>query len=325
MVELALPKNSRPTIGKNWPRPDKAANVREFRIYRWNPDDDANPRIDTYYIDMGDCGPMVLDALLWIKNKIDPTLTFRRSCREGICGSCAMNIDGVNTLACTKDMASIKSTIKIFPLPHLPVVKDLVPDLTRFYAQHASIEPYLKTDTHWSAQGAYVAYKALIESLRESVPLQDLPESEIVWKQKPYTGDLGVRFDPERSETIWTAQTTEPYRLAYNNKIYDRGAVHVFLGPRADLPTCVLLRDSFANAMLPFLMRSFSRIVAVSTLSCFYDLLEAERPDVVITMIVERFLASFYYQETIELPRDHENPSFPKDTETDFATLAQCK
>ena len=147
MVELALPKNSRPTVGKTWPRPDKATNVREFRIYRWNPDDDANPRIDTYYVDMGDCGPMVLDALLWIKNKIDPTLTFRRSCREGICGSCAMNIDGTNTLACTKDMGSIKSVIKIYPLPHMPVVKDLVPDLTRFYAQHASIEPWLKTDT----------------------------------------------------------------------------------------------------------------------------------------------------------------------------------
>ena len=145
MVELALPKNSRPTVGKTWPRPEKAMNVREFRIYRWNPDDGANPRIDTYYVDMSDCGPMVLDALLWIKNKVDPTLTFRRSCREGICGSCAMNIDGTNTLACTKDTLSISSVVKIYPLPHMPVVKDLVPDLTRFYAQHASIEPYLKT------------------------------------------------------------------------------------------------------------------------------------------------------------------------------------
>jgi len=145
MVELALPKNSRPTVGKTWPRPEKAMNVREFRIYRWNPDDGANPRIDTYYVDMSDCGPMVLDALLLIKNKVDPTLTFRRSCREGICGSCAMNIDGTNTLACTKDTLSISSVVKIYPLPHMPVVKDLVPDLTRFYAQHASIEPYLKT------------------------------------------------------------------------------------------------------------------------------------------------------------------------------------
>ncbi len=147
MVELALPKNSRPTNGKTWPRPAGAKNVREFRVYRWNPDDGANPRIDTYYVDMDDCGPMVLDGLIYIKNKIDPTLTFRRSCREGICGSCAMNIDGTNTLACTKDMSSISGTVKIYPLPHMSVVKDLVPDLTRFYAQHASIEPWLKTDT----------------------------------------------------------------------------------------------------------------------------------------------------------------------------------
>jgi succinate dehydrogenase / fumarate reductase iron-sulfur subunit len=147
MVELALPKNSRPTAGKTWPKPQGATNLREFRIYRWNPDDGANPRIDAYYVDMDDCGPMVLDAMLYIKNKIDPTLTFRRSCREGICGSCAMNIDGSNTLACTMDMKDIKGTVKIYPLPHMPVVKDLVPDLTRFYAQHASIEPWLKTET----------------------------------------------------------------------------------------------------------------------------------------------------------------------------------
>ena len=125
------------------PRPARD-HAREFRIYRWNPDDGANPRIDTYFVDLDDCGPMVLDALIWIKNKIDPTLTFRRSCREGICGSCAMNIDGTNTLACTKGMDDIKGTVKIYPLPHMPVVKDLVPDLTNFYAQHASIEPWLQ-------------------------------------------------------------------------------------------------------------------------------------------------------------------------------------
>src|SRR4051794_32180711 len=119
MVELALPKNSRPVTGKTWPRPAGATNVREYRIYRWNPDDDANPRIDTYFVDVADCGPMVLDGLIYIKNKIDPTLTFRRSCREGICGSCAMNIDGTNTLACTKDLSTIKGAVKIYPLPHM--------------------------------------------------------------------------------------------------------------------------------------------------------------------------------------------------------------
>ena len=112
-----------------------------------NPDDGANPRIDTYYVDRDDCGPMVLDALIWIKNKIDPTLTFRRSCREGICGSCAMNIDGGNTLACTKASTIARRGVKIYPLPHMPVVKDLVPDLTSFYAQHASIEPWLQDET----------------------------------------------------------------------------------------------------------------------------------------------------------------------------------
>ena len=102
--------------------------------------------MDTYTSTASDCGPMVLDALIWIKNKVDPTLTFRRSCREGICGSCAMNIDGLNTLACTKGMDEVSGAIKIYPLPHMPVIKDLVPDLTTFYAQHASIEPWLKTD-----------------------------------------------------------------------------------------------------------------------------------------------------------------------------------
>ena len=145
MVQLTLPKNSKFVEGKTWPHPAKAKSEREFRVYRWNPDDGRNPRIDTYFVDTGDCGPMVLDALIWIKNHVDATLTFRRSCREGICGSCSMNIDGVNTLACTKAMSEINGTVRIYPLPHMAVVKDLVPDLTNFYAQHASIQPWLQT------------------------------------------------------------------------------------------------------------------------------------------------------------------------------------
>jgi succinate dehydrogenase / fumarate reductase iron-sulfur subunit len=145
MVEFTLPKNSVVQKGKRWPKPDNATRLREFHIYRWNPDDDQNPRMDTYFVDLDDCGPMILDAILWIKNKIDPTLTFRRSCREGICGSCSMNIDGLNTLACTKAMSDYSGTITIRPLPHMEVVKDLVPDLTHFYAQHASVEPWLHT------------------------------------------------------------------------------------------------------------------------------------------------------------------------------------
>ncbi|QRG07696.1 succinate dehydrogenase iron-sulfur subunit [Xanthobacter dioxanivorans] len=149
MVELTLPKNSQITPGKVWPKPASAKKLTEFRIYRWNPDDGRNPRIDTYYVDREDCGPMVLDGLIWIKNKVDPTLTFRRSCREGVCGSCAMNIGGTNTLACTKGMDEVlvKGVVNVYPLPHMEVVKDLVPDLTNFYAQHASIEPWLQTDT----------------------------------------------------------------------------------------------------------------------------------------------------------------------------------
>jgi succinate dehydrogenase / fumarate reductase iron-sulfur subunit len=147
MVQLTLPKNSKVTQGKTWPAPAGAKRTTEFRIYRWNPDDGQNPRIDTFFVDRDDCGPMVLDAVIWIKSKIDPTLTFRRSCREGVCGSCSMNIDGVNTLACTLSIEEAGTPVKIYPLPHMEVVKDLVPDMSAFYAQHASIEPWLKTDT----------------------------------------------------------------------------------------------------------------------------------------------------------------------------------
>ena len=147
MVEFTLPKNSKITEGKTWPSSPKVAHETEFRIYRWNPDDGENPRIDTYYVNRDDCGPMVLDALIWIKNNVDPTLTFRRSCREGVCGSCAMNIDGTNTLACTKATGDVKGDVKVYPLPHMPVVKDLVPDLTHAYAQYNTIEPWIKTET----------------------------------------------------------------------------------------------------------------------------------------------------------------------------------
>lgn len=147
MVELTLPKNSTVGTGKTHPKPDGATNVKTFNIYRWSPDDGANPTIDTYYVDLDDCGPMILDGLIKIKNEIDPTLTFRRSCREGICGSCAMNINGTNTLACTRGMDEMDGDINIYPLPHQPVVKDLVPDLTNFYAQYASIKPWMQTQT----------------------------------------------------------------------------------------------------------------------------------------------------------------------------------
>ena len=147
MAEFRLPANSRITEGKHFPAPADAKTVRKFRVYRYDPDSGEQPRMDTYEVDMDRCGPMVLDALIKIKNEIDPSLTFRSSCREGICGSCAMNIDGTNTLACIKASDEIKDDVKIYPLPHMPVVKDLVPDLTNFYAQYASIKPWLQTRT----------------------------------------------------------------------------------------------------------------------------------------------------------------------------------
>ena len=147
MAEFALPKNSKVRKGKIHPGPKGARNARTFNIYRWSPDDGANPRMDSYTVDLDDCGPMVLDALIKIKNETDTTLTFRRSCREGICGSCSMNIDGTNTLACLKAIDEVRGDVDIYPLPHMPVVKDLVPDLTQAYAQLASVEPWLKADT----------------------------------------------------------------------------------------------------------------------------------------------------------------------------------
>jgi succinate dehydrogenase / fumarate reductase iron-sulfur subunit len=147
MVELALPKNSKIKQGKTHKAKAGVKNVRRYQVYRWDPDTGENPSVDTYEVDMDTCGPMVLDGLIKIKNEMDPTLTFRRSCREGVCGSCAMNIDGTNTLACTKDMGDIKGDVKVYPLPHMEVVKDLVPDLSKAYAQYASVQPWLQADT----------------------------------------------------------------------------------------------------------------------------------------------------------------------------------
>ena len=147
MVQLTLPRGSRIKTGRTWNRPEGKGKWKEFRVYRWNPEDGENPRIDGYWINRAECGPMVLDGLIKIKNEIDSTLTFRRSCREGICGSCAMNIDGTNTLACTQATDNIRGDVKVHPVPHLAVIKDLVPDLTHAYAQYALIEPWLKSVT----------------------------------------------------------------------------------------------------------------------------------------------------------------------------------
>lgn len=147
MAQFRLPPNSRITPGRSFPAPDSAKKIKTFKIYRWDPDAGENPRLDKYQVALESCGPMVLDALIKIKDVQDATLTFRRSCREGICGSCAMNIDGTNTLACTKPTEEVTGDVRIYPLPHLRVVKDLVPDMTNFYAQYRSIQPWMQVHT----------------------------------------------------------------------------------------------------------------------------------------------------------------------------------
>ena len=146
MVELTLPRDSQIKKGKSFKAAKKTKTTRTYKIYRFDPTTGENPRWDIYEVDSADHGPMVLDALIKMKDEMDSSLTFRRSCREGICGSCAMNIDGTNTLACTKPIADVKGDVNIYPLPHMKVVKDLVPDLNHIYDQYASIEPWLQTE-----------------------------------------------------------------------------------------------------------------------------------------------------------------------------------
>ena len=134
MADFKLPANSIVKKGRYFSAQEGVRNIRKFIVYRYDPATGDNPRTDTYEVDMDSCGSMVLDALLKIKDEIDSTVALRRSCREGICGSCAMNIDGGNTLACTKPIAEIEGDVNIYPLPHQPVIKDLVSDLTNFYA-----------------------------------------------------------------------------------------------------------------------------------------------------------------------------------------------
>jgi len=138
---------SRIAKGRTWPAPAGATRVKAFEVYRYDPETAGNPRVDRFEVDLDDCGPMVLDALFWIKNKVDPTLAFRRSCREGVCGSCSMNLDGVNWLACTRFIADMDDPATVYPLANLPIIKDLVPDTTHLSAQYEMIEPWLHSTT----------------------------------------------------------------------------------------------------------------------------------------------------------------------------------
>jgi len=196
MVEFNLPANSRISLGRKVSEAGGARRTRTFRIYRWNPEDGQNPRVDEFEIDLDKCGPMVLDALNHIKNDLDSTVTFRRSCREGICGSCAMNIDGTNTLACLKPIEEVRGDVRIYPLPHMKVVKDLVPDLSMVFAQYASIRPWLQT------QSATPPDRERLQSPEEREKLDGLYESSCASAARravPAIGGMATVISARRS------------------------------------------------------------------------------------------------------------------------------
>ena len=147
MAQFVLPAKSRVREGRSHPAPSGTKQVKRIKVYRYDPETGENPRLDSFEIDRAECGPMVLDALIKIKTEVDTGLTFRRSCREGICGSCAMNVNGHNTLACIKALDDVEGDVTIHPLPHMAVIKDLVTDFTEFWAQYESIKPWLQTET----------------------------------------------------------------------------------------------------------------------------------------------------------------------------------
>ncbi len=154
MVQLSLPKNSVPIKGNSYSNVDLSDeqsqlnhDIRVINVYRWSGEENTPPQIDRFEIDVKKAGTMVLDILNQIKAELDPSLTFRKSCREGVCGSCAMNIDGVNTLACQKNIEECSDVINIYPLPHMKVLKDLVVDLKKAFEQFKSIKPWLSKKT----------------------------------------------------------------------------------------------------------------------------------------------------------------------------------
>jgi hypothetical protein len=192
-------------------------------------------------------------------------------------------------------------------------------------AASADRRTFQKTDTHWTSYGAFVAYTALLDSLAAERPLEIARESELTWKERTVVGDLGVRFTRERGETVTVADPPSHYNLVFQNHNFGRGAVHVYESARRDLPRCVLFRDSFANALIPFLMRGFSRLVAVSSLSCHYDLLDQEKPDVVLFVAIERFMATFGVGSQIELPDDEARVPFATFSGTELRELERSE
>lgn len=194
MATLGLFLKSGIPNGKKHNTLSGATNVKKVKIYRYDPEsDDRKPKVDSYEVDLDHCGPMVLDVLIKIKNEIDSTLTFRRSCREGVCGSCAMNIDGTNTLACTKAVCDVKGELNIYPLPHMEVIKDLVPDFSNFYAQLTSVQPWIQQKSSTSLQAENLqteAERSKLDGLYECILCACCSTScpSYWWNDKKYLG-----------------------------------------------------------------------------------------------------------------------------------------
>tara|TARA_Y100000590_G_scaffold290723_1_gene327257 strand:+ start:1670 stop:2437 length:768 start_codon:yes stop_codon:yes gene_type:complete len=239
MAKFTLPINSIVKPGKKYNPGINAKHQLQVDVYRYEPELKSNPRIDTYILDKSKFGPMALDVLIYIKNYVDSTLTFRRSCREGICGSCSMNINGTNELACITNIAD-ENILKIYPLPHLPVIKDLVPDLKNFFKQYESIKPWLinedkphkehiqsqesraKLDglvecvlcaccstscpSYWWNSDKYLGPASLMQAYRWIIDSRDTAKSERL-------SDLADKFKLYRCHTIMNCTKTCPKSL----------------------------------------------------------------------------------------------------------------
>ena len=205
MVQLSLPKNSVPIKGKSYSNVDlldeqsqQNHDIRVINVYRWSGDENTPPQIDRFEIDVKKAGTMVLDILNQIKAELDPSLTFRKSCREGVCGSCAMNIDGVNTLACQKNIEECSDVINIYPLPHMKVIKDLVVDLKKAFEQFKSIKPWLSKKTPNNKKENYqsIEDRDKLDGMWECVMCFSCSTScpSYWWNEDKYLGPAGPRY-----------------------------------------------------------------------------------------------------------------------------------
>ena len=198
--------------------------LRTFKIYRYDPDKDAKPYMQTVQVELDGHERMLLDALVKLK-KMDPTIAFRRSCREGVCGSDAMNINGKNGLACLTNMNTLKGDIVLKPLPGLPVIRDLIVDMTQFCKQYHSIKPYLQSDIYAAED------KERLQSPEEREELDGLYECILCascstacpsfwWNPDKFVGPAGLlqayRFIADSRDTSTSERLDnleDPYRL----------------------------------------------------------------------------------------------------------------